>query len=105
MAVDVLEQHWKKNGRPKVLPVRERSKFVHPDRSSDSRRFYQGDWADVLDLARSLVLSKILLEHAFPVPSDLEQDSTECLMEAVATIRKRPSVKLDDEFCTQPDPI
>lgn len=99
MVIDVLEQHWKKNGRP-ILSVGERPKQARPDPSPDSRRFYDGNWADVLDLATSLLLSKVLLEYAFPTSADLEQDSTECLMEAEATVRMKPSVNLNNAFRT-----
>lgn len=104
MVVDVLEHHWKSNGRPSPL-VEGRPRPVRPAASPNSRRFYDGDWADVLDLARSLALSKVLLEYGFPTSEDLVTDSTECLMEAVATIRKKPSAQLDDQFCVWPNVI
>jgi hypothetical protein len=102
--VDVLERHWKTNGCS-VPVVGDRLKQAPPDPSPESRRFYDGDWAEVLDLARSLILSRVILDFAFPTSTDLAADSMECLLEAVATVRAKPSVHLDETFRTQSDPI
>ncbi|KAF9777297.1 hypothetical protein BJ322DRAFT_1025846, partial [Thelephora terrestris] len=95
--VDVLQKHWKTNGRP-TLKVGPRPKRVRPEPSPDSRHFYTGPWSKVLDLARNLLIGRVILDYAFPNATDLAADSMECLTDAVATVRARPSNRLDDHF-------
>ena len=68
--------------------------------SPTSRSYYDGHWADILDIARSFLLARIILEYGFPDTYTLHNESSECLMEAVSTIRKRSHVQLDDYFRT-----
>ncbi|KAF9780338.1 hypothetical protein BJ322DRAFT_1112996 [Thelephora terrestris] len=83
--VDVLQKHWKTNGRP-TLKVGPRPKRVRPEPSPDSRHFYTGPWSKVLDLARNLLIGRVILDYAFPNATDLAADSMECLTDAVATV-------------------
>ena len=86
MVVDVLECHWKANGHPTPLVEGHPKPICQDSISPNPCCFYNGDWANILNLARSFVLSKILLEYVFPASGDLMVDSTKCLMEAVAKI-------------------
>lgn len=104
MAVDVVQQRRKTSSRP-VLTVNDHLKTVPPNSDSpESHHFYNRDWTEVLALARSLILSRVILDNAFPNKSNLWTDSVECLMDAFATIRVQPSIRLDEQFCESKSP-
>lgn len=87
---DVLQHHWKANGRPQPPlfdgpPASDAGGYVPPRPRCD----YPVPYQYLIDLARDFLLASIVLDYGFLNQEEMASTATECLDEAISTYPER----------------